>query len=461
MIKKDFKLCPISKFIAWLILGLIVCIIGISNVFALTNENRIQFYDNSGSSLSLVSTSYISQTGESNATFSTSANSYGGAVLITLDQPLISGYIYTIFINVGAANMGGSTRLSSKNCVGLGSGSTAAINSYINCNITPKYSDYTSSTGDKTRGLYFTFIADTNGIYLLLPYTSQYTCTNCLQYSYGYELNVVGDSNSLSQSEVNNVINNQTNIIQNQINSLNNNINDTFQTCSEPTNVSFTTINGYELDSTGNLSTNTNWLVTDYIQVHEGDTYSISGFSSSFVWYYDNNKNFISRVSSNNITIPSGVYYIRKNSAISSYNGVITKDASCINKLDEQTDAINSVNDSINNDSVDSSSWSNFFNNFTTNTFGLTSIITAPLNLIQSLTSTSCTDLQLPLPYLQNKYLTLPCMTSIYSQYFGNLFTLYQTITYGIIAYWVCVRIFNLVKDFKNPDHDEIEVVDL
>ena len=123
MIKKDFKLCPISKFIAWLILGLIVCIIGISNVFALTNENRIQFYDNSGSSLSLVSTSYISQTGESNATFSTSANSYGGAVLITLDQPLISGYIYTIFINVGAANMGGSTRLSSKNCVGLGSGS--------------------------------------------------------------------------------------------------------------------------------------------------------------------------------------------------------------------------------------------------------------------------------------------------------------------------------------------------
>ena len=66
----------------------------------------------------------------------------------------------------------------------------------------------------------------------------------------------------------------------------------------------------------------------------------------------------------------------------------------------------------------------------------------------------------MPLPYV-NKTLDLPCMSSIYSQYFGSFFTLYQTITFGIIAYWVCVRIFNLVKDFKNPDHDEIEVLDL
>lgn len=103
---------------------------------------------------------------------------------------------------------------------------------------------------------------------------------------------------------------------------------------------------------------------------------------------------------------------------------------------------------------------SEFFSGFTTDTFGLTSIITAPLNLIGSITSSTCTPLGLPLPYV-NKTLELPCMSSIYSQYFGSFFTLYQTITFGIIAYWVCVRIFNLVKDFKNPDHDEIEVLDL
>ncbi len=132
-------------------------------------------------------------------------------------------------------------------------------------------------------------------------------------------------------------------------------------------------------------------------------------------------------------------------------------------KLDDVSGAIGGVTDAItDNDIGDSTSdASDFITNFNTNTFGLTSIVTAPLTLIQSLTSSACTDLELPLPFLNNKKLTLPCMTTIYSTYFGSFFTIYQTITYGIIAYWVIVRIFNQVKDFKNPEHDEIEVVDL
>lgn len=102
----------------------------------------------------------------------------------------------------------------------------------------------------------------------------------------------------------------------------------------------------------------------------------------------------------------------------------------------------------------------NIFSDFSSNTFGLTSIITAPLSLIRSLSSASCTPLNLPLPFVGGT-LTLPCMYSFYSSTFGSLFTLYQTITFGVVAYWVIVRIFNLVKDFKNPDHDEIEVIDL
>lgn len=101
-----------------------------------------------------------------------------------------------------------------------------------------------------------------------------------------------------------------------------------------------------------------------------------------------------------------------------------------------------------------------FFNDFTTDTHGLTAIITAPLSLISKITSSSCSPLVIPLPFV-DKDLTLPCMGAIYSQYFGSFLSIYQMITFGIIAYWVCVRIFNLVKDFKNPDHDEIEVLDL
>ena len=102
----------------------------------------------------------------------------------------------------------------------------------------------------------------------------------------------------------------------------------------------------------------------------------------------------------------------------------------------------------------------NFFNNFTTNTHGLTGIITAPLSAIQSLTSQSCSPLVLPLPFV-NQNLTLPCMRPIYDQHFGSFMQIYDVITLGIISYWVMVRIFSLVKDFKNPEHDEVEVLDL
>lgn len=102
-----------------------------------------------------------------------------------------------------------------------------------------------------------------------------------------------------------------------------------------------------------------------------------------------------------------------------------------------------------------------FFSGFTTDTFGLTSIITAPLELIASITSSTCSPLGLKVPFVENKNLNLPCMSSIYQQHFGSFLTIYQTITFGIIAYWVCVRIFALVKDFKNPDTDKVEVLDL
>lgn len=101
-----------------------------------------------------------------------------------------------------------------------------------------------------------------------------------------------------------------------------------------------------------------------------------------------------------------------------------------------------------------------FFSGFSTDTHGLTSIITAPLELIGNIAGSTCSPLQVPLPFVDTN-LSLPCMSSIYSEYFGSFLTIYQTITFGIVAYWVCVRIFAMVKDFKNPDHDEVEVMDL
>lgn len=143
------------------------------------------------------------------------------------------------------------------------------------------------------------------------------------------------------------------------------------------------------------------------------------------------------------------------------------------NSVNQVKQELNNVNDSVNNgfndlnnnlNNSDSSGASNsasgFFNNFSTETFGLTSIITAPLSAINSVINSSCNNLVLPLPFV-DKNLTLPCMNSIYSKHFKAFFDLYQIITTGLISYYIIVRIFNLVKDFKNPEHDEIEVMDL
>lgn len=141
-------------------------------------------------------------------------------------------------------------------------------------------------------------------------------------------------------------------------------------------------------------------------------------------------------------------------------NTVLLQDS--INEQKKTNQKLDNLNDSINNSDTSeaTSGAGNFFSGFETDTFGLTSIITSPLTLIGSITNSSCSELGLPLPFV-NKTLYLPCLSSIYSQYFGDLLTIYQIITFGIVAYWVCVRIFALVKDFKNPDHDEIEVMDL
>lgn len=129
--------------------------------------------------------------------------------------------------------------------------------------------------------------------------------------------------------------------------------------------------------------------------------------------------------------------------------------------LGDINNSITNINNSINNSDVSGAgdTAGGFFNNFTTDTHGLTAIITAPLNTIKSLLNTSCEVLVLPLPFV-SETVELPCMATIYGQ-FQPFYGLYQVITYGFIAYWVCVRLFNLVKDFKNPEHDEVEVMDL
>lgn len=180
--------------------------------------------------------------------------------------------------------------------------------------------------------------------------------------------------------------------------------------------------------------------------------YWVVGYSFDNLGYIDN----LSSSDVQNVIDKSGLATASDVESVKSSVNEVKKDINELNQTQKETNNI--LKDDDVTDSTNQAG--DFFNGFTTDTHGLTAIITAPLSLIERITSSSCSPLVLPLPYV-DKDLTLPCMGAIYSNYFGSFLSIYQLITFGIVAYWVCVRIFNLVKDFKNPDHDEIEVLDL
>lgn len=125
-------------------------------------------------------------------------------------------------------------------------------------------------------------------------------------------------------------------------------------------------------------------------------------------------------------------------------------------------DGLGDINDSINNSDISGSegAFNDFFGNFESDDHGLFAIVSTPLNFIKSFLNSVCTPLVLPLPFV-NTDVTLPCMETVYTKFFGNFFSAYQTITTGIVAYWVCINILRIVKDMKDSEKDTIEVLDL
>lgn len=133
------------------------------------------------------------------------------------------------------------------------------------------------------------------------------------------------------------------------------------------------------------------------------------------------------------------------------------------NKNQQQTnEKLDKLDDTLNDDDTSSSEnqIDGFFNNFEDNHHGLSSVITAPLVFIRNLLNHSCSPLRLQLPFVDS-VVNLPCMKSIYQQHFGLFFNLYQTITTGVIAYAVLIRIFATIKGLQDPQNDKIEVFNL
>lgn len=127
---------------------------------------------------------------------------------------------------------------------------------------------------------------------------------------------------------------------------------------------------------------------------------------------------------------------------------------------DKITDSINNTNDTMKDDNIDTSSSNSFFNNFSNNQHGLTGVINAPIRFIQSLSNNTCSNVSFTIPFV-NETFNLPCFSSIYKENFNLAYTIYQVVISALVGYWVCVKIYAMVKGFKDPTDDRIEVMDL
>lgn len=220
---------------------------------------------------------------------------------------------------------------------------------------------------------------------------------------------------------------------------------------------------GHWLGSQGGYVNVNGWGITDYIEL--GGT-SFSLFSTytnnAYFCYYNQNKELISCNGSanGNYLIPNGVKFARFSIRSTNQPQVVVDICRNGNQaiVDSQQDINNTLNDS--NVSSATSDASSFFGNFSSNSHGLSGIITAPLRLINSFTTATCSPLEFNLPFVGN-HVTLPCMRPIYENYFGIFFSLWQLITTGLISYNICINLYGKIRNLQNPNNDRIEVLNL
>jgi len=222
---------------------------------------------------------------------------------------------------------------------------------------------------------------------------------------------------------------------------------------------------GITLDAgtyTGSVLSNLPVGTSFYIRDGSSTYYLLSGSSnkqttftldSSFI--FDNAYLYVRKgVTLNNLVIKPIVVQGSSIGSFEKYGEI------CTNRQDETNNKLDDLNDNITNSDVDNSTANDFFSNFKSNDHGLSSIITAPLNFIKSMTSKTCSPISATIPLVDFDF-TLPCFSTYYKEHFNSLFTVYQTLTFGMVSYYVCVQIYALVKGFKDPENDKMEVIDL
>lgn len=182
----------------------------------------------------------------------------------------------------------------------------------------------------------------------------------------------------------------------------------------------------------------------------------LDGFTNAF------ELNFNGQIQGTDLFMINHQFYINRfDDSSSAINGSLNNINDSINSSNQKIDE---VNGSINNSDV--SGANSDLNNFTENELfkdstGILAIIQAPINMLNSITSATCSPLTLPIPYM-NFDIKIPCLSTVLSKHFSSeLLTLLKLAINGFIIYKVLCSLVMDIHSYKDPDSDKLEVLDL
>ncbi len=215
---------PVISFLVWLLLFGIVCIVGITNVFAATYPismtSEVAFYDNSGSSLTSIGTNWMeSMQAYYSNNLPTTAGSYGGAIAFNSPIPLLANHTYALTLTFDNDDI--DIALSLKNKIAIGNSISSVKYNYEQGNY---YNELVYSNVANKSTLQFSFKTASNGnaSYILVPWTTK---TN-MNKAYYFNQIIIDDlgTTSVTQDQINSSLNNQTTEINTSITNSENNI---------------------------------------------------------------------------------------------------------------------------------------------------------------------------------------------------------------------------------------------
>lgn len=222
MIYNKKSISPVISFLAWLLVFAIICVVGICNVFAATYDATTytaQLYDNYGPSLHDVSTEFSNMSWRGTIP-QMQANTSGAAWGVSSPIPLLANHTYSMTVKIEGP-YGGNVVLSTYNRIGVGTSLANAKSSYENnTNSTLEYSNVVSSSSS----IQFAFTSSINANYIVFPFATNYTGDFQSFYLYNLIIEDLGSSSDVSQTTINNSLNNQTTEINTSITNSENNI---------------------------------------------------------------------------------------------------------------------------------------------------------------------------------------------------------------------------------------------